>query len=521
MHGTDRVSTSAANLVRRPALAIADIHADPATRCISGPGGAITVPPRVMHLLLVLLDAQGAVVTRDELTQAIWNGRFVAEDSLNGAVAELRRALHRAGAERIKVVTVPKSGYRIACPAPAKPGEDTHLLADRSRRAIPRRWFMAGGAAAFAGLATMSAWRVTSTPSHADRFVGRGLLALRQGLPDPQQQGVADFQRAVKLDPDHARAWGLLALSLRAAAEYSPPAQVAGRRAEAELAARRALAIDRQEPHAMTALALLMPSFGNWLQQERRLRQVLEVDPQNRFATAALATLLMSTGQVRACLKRLDFLERLDPLSPDLQFRRVYTLWSSGRLADADATADRAMQSWPNHPAVWFARFWTFAFTDRADRALVMLHRSPGRPPMPAQAMHLLNVSLEALSDPAGGSKSQAVAANKRAAAVGPGQAITAIMVLSALGEAAEAYEVARGFLVQRGPVLVNQRHTHAQPSVTDQHHRMTMMLWIPATQNLRLEPRFGELCTDMGLVRYWKEAGTGPDFRGGSLTTI
>lgn len=521
MHGTDRVSTSAANLVRRPAFAIADIHADPATRHIIGPGGSVTVPPRVMHLLLVLLDAQGAVVTRDELTQAVWNGRFVAEDSLNGAIAELRRALHRVGAERIKVVTVPKSGYRIACPAPAGPGEDTHRLTGRTEGTIPRRWFMAGGAAAFAGLAIISAWRVTRTPSQSERLAAHGLLALRQGLPDPEQQGVADFQRAVRLEPDNARAWGLLALSLRAAAEYSPPAQVAGRRAEAELAARRALAIDRREPHAMTALALLMPSFGNWLQQERRLRHVLGIDPQNRFAIAALATLLMSTGQVRACLERLDFLERLDPLSPDLQFRRVYTLWSSGRLADADATADRALQSWPNHPAVWFARFWTFAFTDRADRALVMLHRSPGRPPMPPQAMRLLNVSLEALSKPARASKLQAVSANKKAAEVGPGQAITAIMVLSALGEAAEAYEVARGFLVQRGPVLVNQRHTQAQPSVTDQHHRMTMMLWIPATQNLRLEPRFGEMCEDMGLVRYWREAGTRPDFRGGSLAAI
>ena len=94
-------------------------------------------------------------------------------------------------------------------------------------------------------------------------------------------------------------------------------------------------------------------------------------------------------------------------------------------------------------------------------------------------------------------------------------------MVLSSLGAAAESYEVARGFLVQHGPVLVKQRHSLAQPSVTDQHHRMTMMLWIPATENLRLEPRFRRLCEDMGLLRYWIASGTRPDFSGASLETI
>lgn len=85
-------------------------------------------------------------------------------------------------------------------------------------------------------------------------------------------------------------------------------------------------------------------------------------------------------------------------------------------------------------------------------------------------------------------------------------------MVLSSLGAADRALEVARGFLTQRGAVMVTQRHTAQQPSVTDQHHRMTMMLWIPATANLRREPRFPALCEDIGLGDYWRRAGVRPD---------
>ncbi|MCY7279926.1 MAG: hypothetical protein LH610_03355, partial [Sphingomonas bacterium] len=71
------------------------------------------------------------------------------------------------------------------------------------------------------------------------------------------------------------------------------------------------------------------------------------------------------------------------------------------------------------------------------------------------------------------------------------------------------------------GPLVVQLRHTAAQPSITDQHHRMAMMLWVPATQALRLHPGFQSLCDGIGMVDYWKATRTRPDFDGGSLSLI
>jgi tetratricopeptide (TPR) repeat protein len=306
----------------------------------------------------------------------------------------------------------------------------------------------------------------------------------------------------------------LLALASREAAEYAAPAKTAAARRAAELAARRALEINPRQSDALTALALLAPVFGYWTDAERRIRAVLAIDAGNGFARSALGTLQMSTGQVAKCLSNLNWLVQRDPWSPNHQFRRIYTLWSDGRLAEMDRAADWALQSWPNHPAVWFARFWTLAFTGRVPVAFGMLHDAASRPPLPQQARQLLETSLRAIAGNAPAERREAIALNVAAAVQSPAGAISAIMILSQLGAADEAYQVAQGFLLQRGRLLTKQRHPQPTLPLTDQHQRMAMMLWIPVTNTLRMHPDFKALCEGIGLVDYWRQAGTGPDFR-------
>lgn len=506
MHGTEEGAARPLDLAHRPALALGALTVTPSTRRFAGPGGSATVRPQVMLVFLTLADAGGAVVSRDELVERAWSGRFVAEDSLNGAISEIRSALRGAGSDDVQIVTIPKTGYRLHHP-------DLVRVPSADDKKQTRRWLMGGGAAVVAAAAAAWVLRTRRPDSSVDAHIDRGLIALRQGLPAFEAQGVSDFRAATAGAPGNARAWGLLALSLRAAAEYGFPEQAESARREAEAAARRALSLDSSQSDARTALALLTPSFGRWLEADRELSAVLASDPTNPFAVAGHATLMMSTGQVRRSLERLNWLDARDPLSPNLQFRRVYTLWSAGKLAEADATADRAMQSWPRHPAVWFARLWTFAFTRRVPRAQAMLTDEATRPAMPVPAADLLDLSLAALAEPGSSLARKAIQANLAAAGRGPGQATMAIMVLSGLGAAADAYDVARGFLVQRGKVIVLQRHTPQQASLTDLHQRQTMPLWIPATDTLRRDTRFPELCRDIGLADYWRDAGVRPDF--------
>ncbi|MES2903950.1 MAG: winged helix-turn-helix domain-containing protein [Pseudomonadota bacterium] len=519
MNGNDHKIVSAADLAHREAFRLGSTHVIPATRRIEHGGKGVTVQPRIMQVLLALVDADGSVVSRDDLTQQCWAGRFVADDSLNAAIAELRRAFRLVGSEDVRVETIPKTGYRLAGPrigtVPSTP-ESGHTRRRMTRTLIASTIV---AAAAVSGVALVTRTR----PQTADTsdLMARGTLALRQGLPDSGTQAVNALRQVVSIDPDNARAWGLLALAWRAASEYADPARAGAAARNSELAARRALTIDPRQSDALTALALLVPSFGQWAEAERRLRAVLAIDSANQFARSAYGTLLMSTGQAARCLQQLDWLVQRDPLSPNHQFRRVYTLWSNDRLPEMDRVADAALQSWPRHVAVWFARFWTLAFTDRVSAALRMLANGATRPPMPAVGQNLLELSLRALDDRGGPTRQAAIAANTAAATTSPGQAVSAIMLLSGLNAPDQSLEVARGFLLRRGQLLVEQRHSAGQPSITDQHHRMAMMLWIPASNALRMHPGFKDLCDGIGLVDYWRRTGSRPDFREGSLETI
>ncbi len=73
--------------------------------------------PRAMSVLMVLVRADGAVVSRAHLLDAVWPEVNVGDESLTQAVAELRRALSQERDAAPFVVTVPKSGYRLAEPA--------------------------------------------------------------------------------------------------------------------------------------------------------------------------------------------------------------------------------------------------------------------------------------------------------------------------------------------------------------------------------------------------------------------
>jgi TolB-like protein/DNA-binding winged helix-turn-helix (wHTH) protein/Flp pilus assembly protein TadD len=71
------------------------------------------VEPKVMEVLVVLLRAEGGILTRDELCAAAWDGRIVGDDAINRVLARLRRLSEGIGTGVFRIETITKVGYRL------------------------------------------------------------------------------------------------------------------------------------------------------------------------------------------------------------------------------------------------------------------------------------------------------------------------------------------------------------------------------------------------------------------------
>ncbi len=87
------------------------IHAD--SNEISGPAGTVRLRPLIMQVLLRLVAARGAAVTREQLIDDVWSRKIVNDEVLSRAIAELRIALGDDSKVPRYIETLPKVGYRL------------------------------------------------------------------------------------------------------------------------------------------------------------------------------------------------------------------------------------------------------------------------------------------------------------------------------------------------------------------------------------------------------------------------
>ena len=81
------------------------------------------VEPQVFELIGVLCAADGRVVGREELMDAVWGGRVVSDATISTAVKFARKALDDSGEAQRLIKTVRGRGFRLmAETAPAEPG---------------------------------------------------------------------------------------------------------------------------------------------------------------------------------------------------------------------------------------------------------------------------------------------------------------------------------------------------------------------------------------------------------------
>jgi TolB-like protein/Tfp pilus assembly protein PilF len=86
---------------------------DAQSRMLFRQGNHVALPPKLTELLVALVEAEGRVLTREQLLQRLWPDTVVEEGSLTSHISMLRKALGEGPNGQDFIETLPKRGYRF------------------------------------------------------------------------------------------------------------------------------------------------------------------------------------------------------------------------------------------------------------------------------------------------------------------------------------------------------------------------------------------------------------------------
>lgn len=111
---------------------------DPREHLLLCDGKTVSLSPKSFEILVVLLQSNGRLLTKDELMQKVWPDSFVEEANLTVNVSALRKVLGESPDGQQYIETVPKRGYRFVAPV-REVQEDGKAEVEKVRVVAPSR----------------------------------------------------------------------------------------------------------------------------------------------------------------------------------------------------------------------------------------------------------------------------------------------------------------------------------------------------------------------------------------------
>lgn len=109
---------------RDPAIyRFAGFELDTAERQLRRDGAELPLNARYLDALILLVRAQGQLVTKDRFMDAVWRGIPVTDEALTQCIRTLRRTLGDEAGDPRFIATVPKFGYRFVGAIDGEGGE--------------------------------------------------------------------------------------------------------------------------------------------------------------------------------------------------------------------------------------------------------------------------------------------------------------------------------------------------------------------------------------------------------------
>lgn len=120
----------------------------------------VPTTPQVLDLLEYLIRSRDRVVSKDDLVNAIWNGRIVSDAALTTRLNAVRRAIGDSGEQQRLIKTFPRKGFRFV-----------GAVHDEDRR--PGTAVVSAALAELSKLARAAGKAAVSVPDPSEKVVGQ------------------------------------------------------------------------------------------------------------------------------------------------------------------------------------------------------------------------------------------------------------------------------------------------------------------------------------------------------------
>ncbi len=121
-------------------LRFEDFTLDSARRELRRGGEIVAVEPQVFDLLVYVIRNRDRVVSKDDLVEAVWDGRIVSDSTLTTRINAMRKALGDSGEEQRLIRTVARKGIRfVGDVTEGGPAAMPETRGDRPALALPDR----------------------------------------------------------------------------------------------------------------------------------------------------------------------------------------------------------------------------------------------------------------------------------------------------------------------------------------------------------------------------------------------
>ncbi len=310
----------------------------------------------------------------EELLDALANvdGLVVAERTssfrFKGDDVDIPEVAEKLGVQTVLEGSVRSGGDRVRITAQLVNAEGFHLWSDSYDRTVAEMQDLitvqeeiAQSIVAALSLAPTDAdaepmeTLVTQGPDNLEAYnaVLRGRYLAAQRTPQGLESAAEQFEKAVALDPDYARAWADLAMTnnLRRGWGFSLDSLVEQRGAEAS---DRALELDPGMAEAYTARGYIHAFIHHdSAAAQQDFARAIELDPRYPTSYHWRGEILGDAGHPESGIPYLEKARELDPLSPIILVDLAHALDQAGRWEEADSLFTSVLELEPDYaPAI-------------------------------------------------------------------------------------------------------------------------------------------------------------------------